>query len=272
MLFKKYIDKSKMEDFIKVPKFYLSLMAVWPLGKTNWAWIYYLHSFIFAYLLSVLFLISLTIDIYLSKDNLETFIDATYFFMTELTFMIKFLIFTIKRKKFLQILDALEHPIFNAYTPNQKKYLDAWSTLASGYSHAFFGSCYLCFLFFGTFPLFDNDENIILPFRGWFPFDVKTNINNRRIVYIFQLMGLLIAIFINASLDVLPSIFMNVASSQIEILKDNLENAINTGDKIYKRLHLNNHLLAYTTLTENEEIDVKNTLKNCVIHHETINR
>ncbi|GLV38582.1 hypothetical protein CBL_08575 [Carabus blaptoides fortunei] len=94
--------------------------------------------------------------------------------------------------------------------------------------------CFMCNPFYGVFPLIDKDEDNILPFRGWFPFDVKHNYLNRSSVHIFQLIGLFIVIAANASLDVLPTIFMNIGCAQIEILRNNLENASIMDDKLEK--------------------------------------
>ncbi|GLV43394.1 Odorant receptor 71a [Carabus blaptoides fortunei] len=221
-----------MEDFIKVPKFFCRSMGVWPIARSKWSWIYYLHSIIVAYSISYVFLISLTIDIYLSLGDLGVVADASYFFMTELTFITKFMIFTFKRSKFVRLLEYIEDPIFSSHLPEQEMFLKYWSKIANYYSRIFFFMCFMCNPFYGVFPLIDKDEDNILPFRGWFPFDVKHNYLNRSLVYMFQLIGLSIAIAVNASLDVLPTIFMNIGCAQIEILKNNLENASIKAEKL----------------------------------------
>lgn len=280
MGFKMYIENSKMDDFIKVPKYYMTIMAVWPLGKEKFALIYYLHCFIFSWLLSVVFVASLAMDIYVNRNDLAEIIDAAYFFITVLTFLIKFIIFTSKRKEFLHILDQLESNVFNSYNDEQKRFLNDWSKIACAYSNGFFVCCLLCLFFFGLFPVLDKDESIILPFRGWFPFDVKENLVNRGLVYAFQLVGLLVAIFINASIDVLPSIFMNVACSQIDILKENLEfstilaeekisSTTDNSRRLYKDVRLSKETYV-ELLSDEQDVHVNKTLKNCVKHHEAI--
>lgn len=282
-MFESFIEHSNMEDFIKVPKFYLRLTACWPLGKTNYAWVYYIYGFLNAYLISFIFATSLSIDIYQSLGKLDDLADASYFFMTELTFLFKFLIFTWKRKAFLNLLTMIEEPIFFQHRPEQKIYLTNWAKISSGYSHTFFFCCYICSIFFAIYPIMDKNEDIILPFRGWFPFDVKENLFNRGCVYVFQMLGLVIAICVNASLDVLPSNFMNIGCAQIEILKDNLETATfraenksNNGarrklvdDDIERRFALNG--IEVCTLLDKESDDIVfDILRECIKHHEAI--
>lgn len=269
-----------MEEFIIVPKFYMTVMGVWPLGEEKFAFVYYLHCLIFACLWSVVFVLTLFIDIYLNRNNFIALLDASYFFITVLTFLIKFIIFMTKRKHFLHLLDQLESKLFNMYTEEQKRFLHSWSRIANIYSNGFIWCCFLCLLFFGLFPVIDKDESVILPFRGWFPFDIQENLVNRGFAYVFQLIGLLIAIFINASIDVLPSIFMNVACSQIDILKENLEFSTGIAEekipttngnsvRLYRDARLNAE--NYTELLSDEQdIAVDITLGKCIKHHEAI--
>lgn len=277
-MFRAYIEHSNMEDFIKVPKFYLRLVACWPLGPSKLSWLYYLHSFAMAYFVSSCFTVSLSIDIYLSIGNFEALADASYFYMTQISCLIKFIIFTFKRKKFLRLLDKLEDPLFSSHRPEQQHYLSSWSKISRAYSHFFYSCCFICSIFFAIFPYLDKDENIILPFRGWFPFDVKNNLVNRGIVYVFQLLSLMIAILVNASLDVLPSNFMNIACAQFEILQDNLENATTRAQKLVvlpnKGIDEQEKVLPAGTGTiynelfdENVDQTVYNILRNCIKHH-----
>lgn len=265
-----------MEPFIRIPKFYLRLTACWPLGQSKFPWLYYLHSFVMAYLISFCFAISLSIDIYLSLGNLEDLADASYFYMTQISFLIKFMIFTFKRNKFLRLLDQLEDPIFSSYTPEQKHYIANWSRFSRMYSHTFYCCCYLCSIFFAIFPYLDKDENNILPFRGWFPFDVKTNLVNRAFVYVFQLTSLVIAISVNVSLDILPSIFMNIACAQLAILKDNLENATSRAQQLIRLQNGETDKAEniwfdamdyYELFDKNVDQIVFNILRNCIKHH-----
>lgn len=282
MVFKSYVEYSKMEEFIKVPKFYCRSMGVWPIAKSKWAWIYYLHSIIVAYLISYLFLISLTTDIYLSLGDLGVVADASYFFMTEVTFVIKFMIFTFKRSKFIRLLEYIENPIFSSHRPEQDVFVNYWSKIATYYSRLFFGMCYVCTLLNGVFPLIDKDEHNILPFRGWFPFDVKNNYLNRSLVYIFQLVGLSVAIAVNASLDVLPTIFMNIGCAQIEILKNNLENAVIRAEKLQTNVSIERNPRfplemkrqcgenCYEPVSKEADDIVHDFLSKCIEHHKSI--
>ncbi|GLV46675.1 hypothetical protein CBL_20915 [Carabus blaptoides fortunei] len=73
--------------------------------------------------ISYVFSISLTIDIYLSLGDLAVVADTSYYFMTELTFMTKCMIFTFKRSTFVRLLEYIEGPIFSSHLPEQEVFL-----------------------------------------------------------------------------------------------------------------------------------------------------
>lgn len=62
-----------------------------------------------------------------------------------------------------------------------------------------------------------------LPFLGWYPLDWKNNSTDYWITYIYQVVGILIEINLNVTMELFPSYLMYMLSTQMDILGMRLE-------------------------------------------------
>lgn len=62
-----------------------------------------------------------------------------------------------------------------------------------------------------------------LPFLGWYPLDWKNNSLDYWITYVYQVVGILIEINLNVTMELFPSYLMYMLSTQMEILGMRLE-------------------------------------------------
>lgn len=62
-----------------------------------------------------------------------------------------------------------------------------------------------------------------LPFLGWYPLDWKNNSFDYWITYVYQVVGILIEINLNVTMELFPSYLMYMLSTQMEILGMRLE-------------------------------------------------
>lgn len=62
-----------------------------------------------------------------------------------------------------------------------------------------------------------------LPFIGWYPLDWRNNTMDYWIIYVYQVVGILIEINLNVTMELFPSYLMYMLSIQIEILGKRLE-------------------------------------------------
>ncbi|XP_063912012.1 odorant receptor Or1-like [Zophobas morio] len=112
-------------------------------------------------------------------------------------------------------------------------------------------------------PLFWNGRN--LPVDVWLPFDWRTNNLVYGVVYFFVTIGVLFSSFATGVIDPLIAGLAYHATSQIKILKDNLEHLSDYADNIMFAQNLRK--LSPKILKHKL---IFNSIKQCVEHHNTI--
>lgn len=70
-------------------------------------------------------------------------------------------------------------------------------------------------------PIFASQTE--LPFLGWYPLDWRNNLMDYWITYVYQVVGILIEINLNVTMELFPSYLMYMLSIQMEILGMRLE-------------------------------------------------
>lgn len=81
-----------------------------------------------------------------------------------------------------------------------------------------------------------------LPFLGWYPLDWKNDSMNYWLTYVYQVIGILIEINLNVTMELFPSYLMYMLSIQMEILGMRLENistSICSSSVLFKDLSIN---------------------------------
>lgn len=203
----------KLLDFIHFQKFMLTFLGLWPLPHETYRLKKFLHGMkgLIVAGCSYSLLFSLGLFIYQNIDNKEALADTLYFVMTQIALVLKLTLFASKRQKIFKIVQQIEANVFK-FKSAQKKFVLKWYTFGDNLVKFYFTVCYLAFAFSVTFPILDKDEENILPFKGWFPVDVKQNLVNRGFVYAFHVYTLGTSIGVNASLDTLACSFMNIGT------------------------------------------------------------
>lgn len=219
-----------MDEFIKEPKFFLTITGCWPIQKSKWSWMYHLYTILTTYTISFLFLISLAIEIYTHAGNLVEITEVIFVIITQMTYLIKLLCFKLKKNKFLKLVNELKDPVFSSYYSGQENYIASWSNYTNLYVKIYYRMCLTSFAFFAIPPLIPGLTDTVLPFEAWFPFKINT-IFKKTAAYLFQVISVLILVTINIHLDLLPCAFMNIGCAQIEIFKDNLANVVKRAEQ-----------------------------------------
>lgn len=279
------IKNSDIEDFFKYPKIHLIFGGYWPmLSNSKWAKIYYYYGTFLTFPMSTIICFSIFINIFFNLDTLELAADALYVLASNSNFFFKFTIFAFKQKQFKDLLKSMDNPLFLTFNEKHDEIIDNWKNFALSYTKYFCYSIYACVSLFAVFPFLDKNGNV-LPLGGYIPYDIQNSSRNYAYTYTFQIIGLLFIAALNISIDLLPSVFMNIGCAQVEILKDNLKNAvINAEERTrFKRDRFSNHQFyeiekkeidsnIYEPLTEEVENELHKILKHCVRHHDAINR
>lgn len=158
-------ERTELISFIRFQKFLLIVLGLWPFEKLKLSFIYYLNAALTSFGVSYCFLTTLTLDMVFNGKDMEALADASYYFLTQLTFVIKFTIFVMKRKRFLTILSTMNSPIFN-HSEEHDIIIKKWWRFADIFIKNYLIVCYTVWVFYTIFPLIDKDENNILPFKG----------------------------------------------------------------------------------------------------------
>lgn len=223
-------EKIRFRKFIRVQEFLLRTLSLWPRSDGNYAIVHALNAFLTCFVVSYLFLFTLIMYMFVNFEDKEALADASYYLLTQFTYVVKLTTFFLKRDKFKAILAQLDAPVFDYRKPHEG-FVKKWFVFSDIFIKNYLIVCYTVWVFYTIFPILDKDENNILPFQAWVPFDVKTNLVSRGFVYGFQVFGLGSAIAVNVSMDSILTALLNVGSAQIEILKYNLEKALDNSEE-----------------------------------------
>lgn len=185
-------NQVRASDFYKITKRLLSLLSVWIIKENSyWDTI----KRMFAYIFSISFFTSITVNMYLSRNSIENFIDASNYFFTLLAYILKLLCFRLNYKKF-KIFVLRNHKLEESDDVIANEFLDRSNFITKNY----FRLCYFTLLSLAVYSLINKVK--ILHSQGWFPWDTDT-IYGRIPALCFQMGGFFYAISISGSLDMI---------------------------------------------------------------------
>lgn len=180
-------------------------------------------------------------------------VDILYYLMTQTAYLVKLVNFIIKRRNMFVIEEICEENVFNMQQKHQYRFLKEAHHSTEIVAVIFRLLCCGVVLFYGVYPVIDNNYSIKPPLSGWYPMDEE---NYRIFIYLFQVIAVGLSAFSNSNIDLLNTKLISMGSAQLDILMDNLKNLVPS--------HIN----------DQEQLDnlVENRLKIHVIHHNTILR
>nr|XP_022900458.1 putative odorant receptor 85d [Onthophagus taurus] len=189
--------------------------------------------------------------------NLPEILECLYFGLTQTTYLWKTFNMLARWKQFDLLENYLKQPMFNIHTENQDKFIVRAIKMTAFFATMYRTSVGLTIIFFAIFPYIEHTT----PLPGWFPINTD---KYQFIIYVYQLCALILNGYNHTSLDCINAAMISLASSQFEILKDNLQNVTNDLPKnekdknrlITKRLRRNidHHNMILNFVKEIEEM------------------
>lgn len=265
------MDNINLVAFLAYPQNVLTLMGIWPRPALKLRWVYNVYGFLMTFVVSYTFMIVLSGGIYEVLDNFEETADASYYAITHLTFIIKFTTFVTRRKKFLRLLQSMKEPVFTQHLQEQENYQSEFLQFTKTYMKGYYMCCSFVWIFYGLYPIFEQTNTAGLPMKTWSLLDVEHSTFCYFVEYLYQMLALGVAIGTNASYDVLTSALMNSACVEIQILKDNLQNATRRTKKAFGKTEENEEEAIELLSKEEDDFVFKEIVKS-IEHHKAIRR
>lgn len=187
------------------------LFGQWP--NENSSPFYQIYSFVLHFGFVFLYLIFMLINLIFITDVNET-THSLYVTLTELAFFLKVMnFFWFNRGMKDCMATVIAFDLKNQHeTETIQKRMHFFNWLTCSY----YVIPNLCAIIASMKPLFVEEREI--PFRGWYPLDWVNNDRNYVLVYAYQVVGILIEVNLNVTLDVYPNFLMHMISIQMEIL------------------------------------------------------
>ncbi|XP_064212452.1 odorant receptor Or1-like [Tribolium castaneum] len=134
----------------------------------------------------------------------------------------KYLSFIKNGHRIRKCIHYLELPIFATRRENQERIINASGWICKRNSRVFFVSVLAANVFWAGRPFMENKQKF--PIEIWLPFDAKANAMAFYLIYLFLVIAVAYASIACAVIDPLIAGLASLASGQVEVLKDNLEN------------------------------------------------
>lgn len=210
---------------MKVDESIISRLVVWVFflfgqwSNETTSILYHVYSFALHFGFVFLYLICMLINLIFITDVNET-THSLYVTLTELAFFLKVLNFFWFNRGMKECLaTVVDFDLKNekeAETVHKRMHFFNWLTF-----------CYyvipnLCAITASMKPLFVEKREI--PFRGWYPLDWMNNDRDYLLVYAYQVIGIMIEVNLNVTLDLFPNYLMHMISIQMQILGKRLRN------------------------------------------------
>ncbi|XP_051176442.1 odorant receptor 2a-like isoform X2 [Leptopilina boulardi] len=218
---------------------------------------------IFLFKLGILFFVEI-VDIIINWGDIAKISSAAPLFLTNTAYVYKFFIVNRNRKKIQDLLSIIDSPMFSNNNSRYKNIIMwyNWQNVFHNGIYQIFGI--MTVLFWATIPVTAllNGDNLQLPLDGWYPYETT-----KKVAFIFtwahQVMAVVTCCINNLAIDALISSFLNVATCQFEILKQNI---VKVGNYIQVKKSL---------LSSNEKVNdnfiydnnINGELRSCIEHN-----
>lgn len=178
---------------------------------------YYVYSFVLHFGFVFIYLICMLINLIFITDVNET-THSLYVTLTELAFFLKVLNFFWFNRGMKECMCTVID--FDLKSDNETETITKHLHSFNWLTYLYYIIPNLCAITASMKPLFVAKREI--PFRGWYPLDWQNNDRDYILVYAYQVIGILIEVNLNVTLDVYPNFLMHMISVQMEILGNRL--------------------------------------------------
>lgn len=237
--------KSTNEDVILQVKNMMTLTGLWPYKNES----HFYKIMRYVGLISPFIFNIFIIDKLLKNLNrIEIVTDSLCLIATYFSFIIKLIIFIIKRETYYKLLTQLDNGKFGDYPTRFESYIKRMIKISNYIARMYQISCFTVIFLYLSKPLIITDGQRL-------PIEIAIDLGNFYYVFfIFEVFTMLLTVWNNSCLDALAMGLMNVASAQLDILRDKLITLNDFTEKNY------------------DENDISDCIKDYVIHHMEIIR
>lgn len=156
-------------------------------------------------------------QIILETSNLSKLVDTLLISVTHFTFLCKLSNFSYFSANLLIIEDQL----IDNFTENEMKILRDRTKSADLIGKIFRWLCIFSLFAYIIMPFLTNPRR--LPFPGWLPYDIDKYFYQ---THFFQIISIAISAYNNSTIDILTWKLITIASAQLQVLCDNLQNIL----------------------------------------------
>lgn len=187
------------------------LFGQWP--NDNPSLLYHIYSFILHFVFVFLYLICMLINLIFITDVNDT-THSLYVTLTELAFFLKVMNFFYFNRGMKECMSTVTD--FDLKSAEEFQWIQKRMHYFNWLTYAYYIIPNICAITASMRPLFIEQRDI--PFRGWYPLDWENNDSSYALVYAYQVIGIMIEVNLNVTLDVYPNYLMHMISIQMEIL------------------------------------------------------
>ncbi|KAG4072239.1 hypothetical protein HA402_005961 [Bradysia odoriphaga] len=203
------------------------LFGQWP--NENSSLLYYIFSFILHFGFVFLYLICMLINLIFITDVNET-THSLYVTLTELAFFLKVMNFFWFNRGMKECMSAVVG--FELKSDDEAKWIRKRMHHFNWLTYAYYIIPNICAITASMRPLFIAQRDV--PFRGWYPLDWVNSDSSYTLVYAYQVIGIMIEVNLNITLDVYPNYLMHMISIEMEILGKRLTNLGLSSNKVIR--------------------------------------
>jgi len=248
----------------------LCYLGMWPCQDAATVWKKTLNYIMIPVVLlnAVAFYITDLIDFFRNWGNIRIMTEIMCQLSTDTLLIFKIIYTLYKRTQFQKVIHILENDLFireQAINWNQKSVVKNCNEQVKILTLAYISLGFCTAFFWICIPFFDQDnERHGLPFQTWTPVNI-TEPFNYAVAYAFHIMHGLICVLYVPTIGIFFAGTILHACGQLKLLHSSL---IGLRDIVSQRIPPNN--------TTGEHTDVKKemflSLKECIVHHQTILR
>lgn len=208
------------------------LFGQWP--NEDFSMFYFIYAIVLHFGFVFLYLICMLINLLFIKDvNVDETTHSLYVTLTELAFFLKVLNFFWFNRGMKECMSTVID--FDLKDENEAYMMRKRMQFFSWLTYSYYVIPNLCAITASMKPLFVEKREI--PFRGWYPLDWVNNDRDYVLVYAYQVIGIMIEVNLNVTLDVYPNFLMHMISIQMQILGNRLTNlGSRSDDKVVRSI------------------------------------
>ncbi|EFA09246.1 odorant receptor 46a [Tribolium castaneum] len=213
----------KWSSVIKINIFLLKWVGLWP-GEKYQLNVYSFYAFTVIILILCGQTLSTGLTLILGSGDVDTFTETLFVVNIEFMTAWKALNFALNRKKFIQLLNAIDKPMFQPRNDKQVtlvlRNIDGWRVMFKMFAI----SLALSLIFTGLLPIFTKTyKQRKFPYEAWYPFD-SSKFPIYQLCYMYQMASASTLVVVILNVDTLVAAMNICIGLQCDLLCDNLRN------------------------------------------------